>query len=53
VGVRLSGLVHGSPQISLFEDTGEQTSLYSALDRIRQRHGLEKVIRAAGLKTKS
>lgn len=50
IGVRLSGLVQGSPQTSLFEDTGEQMSLYSAIDRIRDRHGLDKVMRAAGLK---
>lgn len=50
IGVRLSGLVQGSPQTSLFEDTGEQMSLYSAIDRIRDRHGLDKVVRAAGLK---
>ena len=49
IGVRLSGLVQGSPQTSLFEDTGEQMSLYSAIDRIRDRHGLDKVVRAAGL----
>ena len=50
IGVRLSGLVQGSPQTSLFEYTGEQMSLYSAIDRIRDRHGLDKVVRAAGLK---
>ena len=49
VGVRLSGLVHGSPQIRLFEDTGEQVSLYAAIDRLRERHGVEKVVRAAGM----
>ena len=53
VGVRLSGLVQGSPQISLFEDTGEQISLYAAIDRIRDRHGLDKVVQAAGITRKS
>jgi DNA polymerase-4 len=50
VGVRLSGLVRGSAQTSLFEDTGEQMSLYAAIDRIRDRHGADKVVRAAGIK---
>jgi DNA polymerase-4 len=49
VGVRLSGLVRGSAQTSLFEDTGEQMSLYAAIDRIRDRHGMDKVVRAAGI----
>ena len=49
VGVRLSGLVQGSPQISLFEDTGTRLELYAAMDRIRGRHGEDKVIRATTL----
>ncbi|MFM9075842.1 MAG: DNA polymerase IV, partial [Bacteroidota bacterium] len=49
VGVRLSGLVQGSPQISLFEDTGTRLELYAAMDRIRGRHGEDKVVRATTL----
>ena len=49
VGVRLSGLVQGSPQISLFEDTGTRLELYAAMDRIRGRHGEDKIIRATTL----
>lgn len=46
VGVRLSGLVHGSHQISLFDDTEENINLYQAIDHIKHRHGSEKIIRA-------
>jgi DNA polymerase-4 len=46
VGVRLSGLVHGNHQISLFEDTAESINLYQAIDHIKHRHGVEKLIRA-------
>lgn len=49
VGVRLSGLVHGSHQISLFDDTEETINLYEAIDRIKHRHGVEKLIRATTL----
>ena len=49
VGVRLSGLVHGSHQISLFDDTTETINLYEAIDRIKHRHGAEKLVRATTL----
>jgi len=49
VGVRLSGLVHGSHQISLFDDTAESIMLYEAIDRIKHKHGSEKIIRATTL----
>jgi DNA polymerase-4 len=46
VGVRLSGLVHGNHQVSLFDDTAETINLYQAIDRIKHRHGVEKLVRA-------
>lgn len=46
VGVRLSGLVHGNHQISLFDDTAESIGLHEALDFIKHRYGTDKVIRA-------
>jgi DNA polymerase-4 len=49
VGVRLSGLVHGSPQISLFEETAEAVSLYEQLDWIKHRFGHDKIMRATTL----
>jgi DNA polymerase IV len=39
VGVRLSGLVHGNHQISLFDDTAEGIRLYEAIDTIKHKHG--------------
>lgn len=49
VGVRLSGLVHGSHQINLFDDTAESINLYEAIDHIKHRHGVDKVVRATTL----
>jgi DNA polymerase-4 len=46
VGVRLSGLVHGNHQISLFDDTAETINLYEAIDKIKHKHGSEKLVRA-------
>lgn len=46
VGVRLSGLVHGSYQISLFDDTAEHINLYQSIDHIKNKYGVEKLIRA-------
>lgn len=46
VGVRLSGLVHGNHQISLFDDTAENINLYQAIDHIKHKHGVEKLTRA-------
>jgi DNA polymerase-4 len=49
VGVRLSGLVHGSHQINLFDDTAESINLYQAIDHIKHKHGAEKLMRATTL----
>lgn len=49
VGVRLSNLVHGSQQISLFDDTEEDINLYEAMDFIKHKHGTDKLIRATTL----
>jgi DNA polymerase-4 len=49
VGLRFSELVTGRPQMSLFEDTGEDERLLAAMDRIRKRFGEKGVIRAAAL----
>lgn len=46
VGVRLSGLVHGSHQIDLFNDTAECISLYEKIDHIKHRFGSDKLMRA-------
>ncbi len=49
VGVRLSNLVNGNHQISLFDDTEESINLYEAMDRMRHKHGVDKLIRATTL----
>jgi DNA polymerase-4 len=49
VGVRLSNLVQGNHQISLFDDTEEDINLYEAMDYIKHKHGVEKLIRATTL----
>ena len=43
VGVRLSDLVNGAPQLTLFDDQAELTQLYAAMDKIKRRFG-EKII---------
>ena len=48
LGVRLSGLVHGSQQLNMFEDTRELINLYHSLDAIKQRYGARAIGRAAG-----
>lgn len=48
IGIRFTGLVHGSLQINLFEDTQEMVALYQAMDRIKNRFGYNKVGRACG-----
>ena len=49
VGVRLSGLVHGNHQISLFDDTAGNISLYQSIDYIKHKYGVEKLVRANGI----
>lgn len=48
VGVRCSKLVRGNIQISLFDDTSEEISLYQAIDRINRKYGALCVHRASG-----
>ncbi len=49
VGVRFSNLVQGNHQISLFDDTEEDINLYEAMDYIKHKHGVEKLVRATTL----
>jgi DNA polymerase-4 len=49
IGVKFSGLVRGSYQINLFEDTQEELSLLQAMDHIRKRFGTKAVMRASGM----
>jgi DNA polymerase-4 len=52
VGVTFTGLVRGTYQINMFEDTEEIVALYQALDKMKKRYGFDAVGRAnAILKT--
>jgi len=46
IGVRLSNLVHGSYQITLFDDPKKTINLYAAMDKIRLKYGSDAVGRA-------
>ncbi|RUT68394.1 DNA polymerase IV [Flavobacterium cupreum] len=48
IGIRFSGLVRGTYQIDLFEDTQEMLSLYAAMDKMKTRYGFDAVMRCAG-----
>ena len=47
VGVRLSELVSGTPQLALFDDHENLTRLYAAVDKIKMRFGEHSIHRAA------
>ncbi len=49
VGIRLSKLVHGSYQISLFDDTEEEINLFEAMDHIKHKYGPASLMRASTL----
>jgi DNA polymerase-4 len=49
IGVKFSNLVPGHSQMSLFEDTQEQTNLLAQLDRIRRRFGEGAIMKATTL----
>lgn len=53
VGVRFSGLVRGTYQINMFEDTVEMMQLYQAIDKMKKRYGFDAVTRCAGTILKS
>jgi DNA polymerase-4 len=49
IGIKLSHLIQGTPQLDLFEDTPSTVNLYRAVDMLRNRYGKRSVIRAIGL----
>lgn len=52
VGVRFSHLVGGGLQINLFEDSEETIRLYQAMDKIRNRYGINAVKRAKTMESR-
>ncbi len=49
LGIRFSGLVHGSYQIDLFEDSIKETKLMEEMDKIRKRFGTKALMRGSGM----
>jgi DNA polymerase-4 len=49
IGVKLSHLIQGTPQLNLFEDTPKTVNLYQTMDMLRNRYGRKSVTRAIGL----
>jgi len=52
IGIQLSGLVRGTYQINLFEDTVEIMALYQAMDKMKVRFGANAILRCAGAELK-
>ncbi|MEK6451246.1 MULTISPECIES: DNA polymerase IV [unclassified Myroides] len=48
IGIQFSGLVRGTYQMNLFEDTQELMALYQAMDRMKKRYGINAVTRCNG-----
>jgi DNA polymerase IV len=48
IGVKVSNLVHGSYQVSLFEDPKKTQQLYEAMDKIKAKFGTNAVKRLLG-----
>jgi len=49
IGVKLSGLIQGTQQLDLFEDTSEMVHLYQSLDHLRHRFSVKAVRLASGI----
>ncbi len=50
IGVKLSGLVGGTHQVNMFEDTPEMLNLYMAMDKMKKKYGSHAVERAVGMR---
>jgi len=48
IGINFSGLVRGTYQLNMFEDTEEMVKLFEAMDRIKKRFGDDAVARCSG-----
>lgn len=53
VGITFTGLVRGTYQINMFEDTEEMMALYQTMDKIKNRFGFDAVTRCGGRILKS
>lgn len=50
IGVKVSGLIQGTQQLDLFEDTSEMVRLYQSLDYVRHRFSVKSIQLASGIK---
>lgn len=50
VGVKFSGLITGSYQADIFDDSVKDISLSAAMDHIRLKYGVEKILRGVSFK---
>lgn len=48
IGIQFSGLVRGTYQINMFEDTVELMELYQAMDKMKKRFGFNAITRGGG-----
>ncbi len=46
IGIKFSGLIYGSYQTDLFDDSAEEVNLMQAMDKIRKRYGAEFLMKA-------
>ena len=53
IGIRYSHLVGGGYQINLFHDAEEMINLYHAMDKIRDKFGDRRIMRASGMEAKT
>lgn len=53
IGIRYSHLVGGGYQINLFDDAEEMINLYHAMDKIRDKFGDRRIMRASGMEAKT
>ncbi|MGL1886921.1 MAG: DNA polymerase IV [Reichenbachiella sp.] len=53
IGVRMSHLVGGAHQINMFEDEEDTIKLYQAMDKMRDKYGDRKIVRASGMDAKT
>jgi DNA polymerase-4 len=52
IGIRFSYLVQGNYQFNLFDDMREKILLYDAMDKLRNRYGIDAVQRASAMQIK-
>ncbi|MFM2225466.1 MAG: hypothetical protein RJA07_1668 [Bacteroidota bacterium] len=52
IGIRFSHLVQGNYQFNLFDNMGEKILLYDAMDKLRNRYGIDAVQRASAMQIK-